>query len=114
MSSAASNAQTRRASGWVLLSGVARGFALCFGGFALLNLAGEWRYRDFDSNHWWITVRVVPHWLSFLLLAVGGAFMLAWCLRPRCRSWRRYLTAITVATFCMLTAADAVGFYRLW
>src|SRR6266404_9157305 len=50
---------------------VPRGLALFLGGFALLNVLGEFRFTGFDANLWWIDLRSFPHALAttFLLLS---------------------------------------------
>jgi hypothetical protein len=56
---------------------VSRGLALFLGGFSLLNLLGELRYRGFDANLWWIDLRPLAPWLSRAVLAVTSLFLVA-------------------------------------
>jgi hypothetical protein len=67
----------------------ARGLALFFGGFGLLNLLVAVVGHGLDQNIWWIDLRFLPDWLSGILLGVCAAALLAFGLRPRMTDWRR-------------------------
>ena len=66
---------------------VARGLALFFGGFALLNILGGLRAAHFDANLWWIDLRALPPVITkpFLLLASGC--LLGFAVWPPRSSW---------------------------
>ena len=92
----------------------ARGIALFFGLFALLNLVGELRTPGFDENVWWLDLRPLPADVSAGLLGVAGLLLVWWALRPAAPPWRRYLTAAALAALAVVAAKNGVTFYHVW
>jgi vancomycin permeability regulator SanA len=111
-----------RAAGQAAASGVprlalyagARGIALFFGLFALLNLGGQLRTPGFDENIWWLDLRPLPASLSATLLGIAGLLLVGWALRPAASAWRRCLTAAVLAALTVVAAKNSVTFYHVW
>ena len=93
--------------------GVARGLALFFGGFSLLNLLGNLRSPGFDATLWWIDLRTLPDWLAAMLLLLVSLCLITFAVRPPRSAWRRILTLGCVALLAAITLANAVSFYVL-
>ena len=53
-------------------SALPRGLALFLGGFALLNLLGDWRRAGFDANLWWLDLRALPPAIEETLLLLAA------------------------------------------
>jgi uncharacterized SAM-binding protein YcdF (DUF218 family) len=96
-----------------LWGGAARGFALFFGGFALLNLVGELRHPGFDANLWWIDLRPVDPRVSQSILGVTAVLWIAYGIRTRCRSWRRLLTGGLTMVLLAMALANLLMVYSL-
>lgn len=69
----------------VAIPGVARGVALFFGLFSLLNVLGELRTPGFDANGWWIDFRplsryILPELPYYMLREVAALWV--YYLRP--------------------------------
>ena len=92
----------------------ARGVALFFGAFALLNLIGELRIHGFDENIWWLDLRPVPALPSAVLLALAGALLVWWALRPASAGWRRTATLVALGAMSLVAVWNGVTFYRVW
>jgi vancomycin permeability regulator SanA len=92
----------------------ARGVALFFGGFALVNLVGELRIHGFDENIWWLDLRPLPATPSALLLALAGALLVWWALRPAAPGWRRTATLVALGAMSLAAVWNGVTFYRVW
>lgn len=92
---------------------MARGLALFFGGFALLNILGGLRAAHFDANLWWIDLRALPPVIArpFLLLASGC--LLGFAVWPPRSSWTRSLTLACVGALAALAVANTAQFYTL-
>lgn len=92
---------------------IARGLALFWGSFALLNLLGELWAAHFDANHWWIDLHPLPpHWGKAILTAVAVLFV-TYALRPEMSAWRRRLTVGAGMLSCLGTLANAVQYYAI-
>jgi vancomycin permeability regulator SanA len=92
---------------------VARGVSLFFGGFCLLNLAGELFHSGFDANLWWIDLHWSPQVLSKTLLVISGALLLAHGLRPCLSRWRRRATFGCAMVLTIGAIIDSLQFYAL-
>jgi vancomycin permeability regulator SanA len=98
--------------GWALPP--ARGLALFFGGFGLLNLLVTLFGRGLDQNIWWIDLHSLPGWLAAILLGVCAAALLAYGLQPRLSGWRRRCTSAAAALLAFIALENAAQFYRVW
>lgn len=92
---------------------LSRALALFIGGFSLLNIVGELRYRGFDANLWWIDFRPNPPLLSRTFLGVSSIFLIAYAVRPILSSWRRASTIVVVWILLCVTLWNALYFYYL-
>jgi len=93
---------------------VARGLALFFGLFSLLNLIGELRTPGFDENVWWLDLRPLSAAPTALVLALGGLMLVWWGVRPAAHGWRRYATAATAGVLGAVALRNGVTFYHVW
>jgi vancomycin permeability regulator SanA len=101
-------------SGRWLKDALPRGLALFLGGFALLNIFGNFRAPGFDANLWWIDFRAVPTWLSNSLLLVSAFCLISFALRPQQSASRRLLTSACLSILALVAALNAIEFYVLW
>ena len=62
---------------------VLRGWAVCLGLFAVVNLAVAALDGGVDPNLWWIDLRWAPSWLARAITLVAGVALLLAGLRPR-------------------------------
>jgi uncharacterized SAM-binding protein YcdF (DUF218 family) len=86
----------------------ARGLALLVGAFAVANFVGGLLRPGFDANRWWLDTRPVPDAFSGPLVAVGGALLAAWGVRPEMSSRRRGATVVAAAALACVAAFDTV------
>jgi vancomycin permeability regulator SanA len=91
-----------------------RGLALFLGGFALLNIFGNFRAPGFDANLWWIDLRAVPTWLSNSMLLVSAFCLISFALRPQQSASRRLLTIACITVLGLVAALNAIEFCVLW
>jgi vancomycin permeability regulator SanA len=91
-----------------------RGLALFLGGFAFLNIFGNFRAAGFDANIWWIDFRAVPTWLSNTLLLLSAFCLIGFALRPQQSASRRLLTIACLSLLALVSALNAIEFYILW
>jgi uncharacterized SAM-binding protein YcdF (DUF218 family) len=92
---------------------VPRGIALFLGGFTLVNLLGEWRFRGFDANYWWIDLRPLPGFVSRNLLGLAGLLLVAWAWRPALAGWRRRVLMATTLLLLLASLTNAIQFFVL-
>jgi vancomycin permeability regulator SanA len=97
-----------------VLHAFARGTALFFGLFALLNLVGELHAPGFDQNIWWLDLRPLPTGVSATLLGLVGILLVWWAARPAAPGWRRFLTAGALAALAVVAARNGLTFYSVW
>ncbi len=96
------------------LQSVARGLALFFGGFTLLNVCGELLQPGFDATIWWIDFRPVPALVSLSALTILSLMLLKFCVRPdRCSLKFRQALAVLVAVVLAASVINAATFYSL-
>lgn len=107
-----SESRSTRALLWVP-SAVARGLALFVGVFTLVSLVGMVRAAGFDENIWWIDLHWLPGPAADLLLAVAGAVLAAWAIRPRIRPLA-WAAAVLAAALAAAAVYNCVSFYQGW
>jgi uncharacterized SAM-binding protein YcdF (DUF218 family) len=90
---------------------IARGLALFFGGFTVLNLAGDLRSSGAGANIWWIDLWPLPEPVALGLLIVLAAVLLAYAFAPRPRRVRRVLAVAVLTAGGVMAAGNAVSFY---
>ena len=86
-----------------------RAFAFFIGLLTTINLAGDWLWRGFDGNAWWISLGATPVWLSATVLAAFAISMLLFGLAGKARS----LACVTAGVVGVVTLANAAQFYGL-
>jgi hypothetical protein len=87
-----------------VLTGIARGLALFFGAFTLLNLRR-------DLNIWWIDVWALPEVAATILLAALALVMLGYAVRPKAGRMRRVVAIPLLGFAAVVAAMNAVSFY---
>ncbi len=92
---------------------ITRGLAAFLASFTLLNLLGNLIVPGFDSNLWWIDLRLLPTAMADLILAATGVSLLVWAIRPNGPRWRRRLTLGTTALMAAVAFINAMVFYVL-
>jgi len=96
------------------LRGAARGVALFFGGFTLLNLLGEGLHPGFDATLWWVNLRPLTGRAAVLMLLVSAVILSSFAVRGEIRSHRVRTVFCAVILFLgIATARDTVDYYRL-
>jgi vancomycin permeability regulator SanA len=89
----------------------ARGLALFFGVFGLLNAVASWRGRGFGQNVLWIDPRPLPDVAAQPLVALAAALLLVWAVWPDCRPWRRWSTMAAAGVLAAIALWNAGSFY---
>ncbi len=91
---------------------IARGFALFFAGFSLLNLLGSLYILGFNANNWWIDFHSLRAVSANSLLLIFTICLLGFGLGLRAIWWR---TLSFVVCFGVLTAvgSNILAYYRL-
>lgn len=92
---------------------IARTLALLAGGLICLNLITGLFIDHFDANHWWFDFRLLPQWMSDLILAVAAISLIAWSIRPQMPNLRRGITCTAIALLCVTAICNAMNFYLL-
>lgn len=91
----------------------ARVFALFVALLTLMNLLGDLFWPGFDASIWWISLGMLPGWLSKSLLAASAFVLLMFAFR-RPTSWEgRLLVGALVLSLAVVAASDAITFYFL-
>jgi vancomycin permeability regulator SanA len=88
-----------------VLSSVARGIAIFFGTFTLLNLAGDLRFRGSGANLGGIDFAPLPGWASRVVLALLAVVLLA--------DMQHAAAKALIAIAIVAAAANAIRFYVL-
>jgi uncharacterized SAM-binding protein YcdF (DUF218 family) len=91
----------------------ARGLALFFGGFTLLNLLGNLRRPGFDADEWWLDLRLLPGPVAELSLAAIAVLLLAFGIRPAMGTLRRRITLLSVGLASLSAVVNLFQFYKL-
>lgn len=95
-----------------MLTPIARGLALFLGGFTLLNLAGDLRFRGPGANIWWIDFPL-PARLSQILLGLIAALLIAYAFVPRVGRGRLVLACSLLGAAILAALVNATTFYVL-
>ena len=98
------------APGWLAVS---RGAALFLGLFTLLNLVGEVKHPGFDANLWWIDLRPLSQQQAQGLLALTGAVLMLFAMKPNLPTVIQLVTRFVVLTCAAFAAMNAYNFYLL-
>jgi uncharacterized SAM-binding protein YcdF (DUF218 family) len=96
-----------------MLTPIARGLALFLGGFTLLNLAGDLRFRGTGGNIWWIDFPLLPARVSQVLLALIAALLITYAFVPRVGRGRLVFACILLGAAILAALVNAVTFYLL-
>jgi uncharacterized SAM-binding protein YcdF (DUF218 family) len=96
-----------------MLTPIARGLALFLGGFTLLNLVGDLRFRGAGANIWWIDFPLLPPVMRQLLLALIAVLLLAYAFVPQVGRWRLVFAFVILGVAIFAAAVNAAGFYGL-
>ena len=89
-----------------MLTGIARGFALFFGAFTLLNLAG-----GAGTNIWWLDLWVLPDPAATGLLIALALVMLGFAAAPRAGKLRRAVAIALLSFAALMALINAASFY---
>ena len=104
----------KRGSVWVfLITSLARGAALFFGVFGLLNVIGRQQHPGFDINIWWLDVRWAPETAAVGQIFVACVALVAMGICLRMRTWRLVATCVALLGLVMVTAINTWTFYSL-
>jgi vancomycin permeability regulator SanA len=91
----------------------ARALALFFGGFSLVNLLGSFRIPGFDTNLWWIDLRIFPEMPATFFLVLTSICLLSFAILPPLAGWRRDLTTAIVGSVMIAVVWNITEFYYL-
>ena len=92
----------------------ARVLAFWFGFFTLVNVVGALRKPTFDENIWWVDLRFLPGILEQLVLALAGALLLGYGIRPARSGRRRAATLIAIGVLTLAAIGNTINFYLGW
>jgi len=96
------------------VAAVARGLALFFGAFTLLNVVGALRTPGFDENVWWIDLHLLPQAAALVFLVAAALALIGYAVRPRMARWRRIALLVLAGLCAGATAWNGVDFYLPW
>ena len=100
--------------GWAfVMTSLARGVALFFGLFGVLNVIGRQQHPGFDINIWWLDVRWFRSSVGSVLLSGACVLLVAMAVRLRMRRWRLIATCVAIAWLAAVAAANTWTFYSL-
>jgi len=89
--------------------GVARGGALFLTALIAFNLGGELLREGFDANGWWIGIGARDSMAASIVLALSGALLGVWAVRPDAGPLRRALTVGALAALVTLALLDTTA-----
>ena len=101
---------TRSAPGLAL----ARGVALFFGGFSLVNALALSRGVGATQDLWWIDLRILPAPLSAVSGLTAAALLMWWGAAPTSGRRRSLATAAGSATLAVAACLNTRDFYAAW
>ena len=91
----------------------ARGLALFWGSFSLLNLVGELLRPGFDATLWWLDLRWAPAVLSRAALVASSLALLLFALvKTLPLFWRKVCAGLT-ALLGLIALQNTLAFYQL-
>ncbi len=96
------------------MAAAARGIALFFGAFTLLNVGGTLRTPGFDENIWWIDLHLLPQTAALVFLVAAALALIGYAVRPRMARWRRVATLLLAGLCALATAWNGLDFYVEW
>ncbi|HWW62982.1 MAG TPA: YdcF family protein [Thermoanaerobaculia bacterium] len=91
----------------------ARGFALFFALFTILNLLGESRFATANLNLWWIDVWFLPPATRSLAFGILAAALLAFAIAPPWAKRHRAIGATIIGAGAAIAIVNAVAYFRL-
>jgi vancomycin permeability regulator SanA len=100
-----------------LVSALARGCALFFGGFTLVSVVGATlagTFGVFDATIWWIALPWLGRAAGAVAMVAAGVVLVAYAAAPAMRAWRRCLTAAVCLMLAAATAWNGIAFYEVW
>lgn len=89
---------------------LARGLALFFGMFSVVNTAVAVSARR-SENVWWLDMSILPGIVGWLVGVIAAFLLVEFAVRPRMGSSRRLLTAGACALLCVIAVANTVSFF---
>lgn len=92
---------------------VARGLALFFAGFTVLNLVGELAHGGFDATLWWIDLRGLPGVLRTPVLIAFSATLIDSICRPVVSTRHAHVRVFILLLVLLCVGRDAISFWRL-
>ena len=92
--------------------GAARGIALLFGAFSLIDGVASYAAGR-APGLWWVDMRALPTAVSAILGTACATALLAYGLAPRMKPWRKRLTAAAGVTLAIVATANSITFNRL-
>jgi vancomycin permeability regulator SanA len=92
----------------LVISALARGCGLFYGGLAMLAVAAELRGRTADMSLWWIDLRMAAAPARIALLVLVAGVLVAWALVRSPGRRVRVVMAVTAATVAVIAARDTL------
>ncbi len=93
---------------------LARGAALFFGGFSLVNALASSHGARSTQDVWWIDLSFLPVPLAMALGLIGAMALLWWGVSPLPGRRRALATAAVSLGFAVAACVNARGFYTAW
>ena len=92
---------------------IARGLALFWSGFSLLNIVGEVLRPGFDATLWWLDLRWLPSEVSRVFIVASSLALLAFALIEQLpRLWLRAFAVLT-SLLTLVSIQNTIAYYRL-
>lgn len=95
------------------MTSLARGLALFFGLFTILNLLGEFRFATANLNLWWIDVWFLTPAMRMVAFVMLAAALLGFAIAPRWAMRRRAIVATIIGAGAAIAIVNAIAYYRL-
>jgi vancomycin permeability regulator SanA len=94
-----------------LFDALARGLALFWGSFSLLNIAGELLRPGFDATLWWLDLRWAPAWLSAPFLVASSLGLLFFALNKKLSGWGLRVCAGFAVLLGLVAIQNTLAYY---